>query len=1157
MFETRKRDSAPNEAETDLIEVRRPAAPTTEIRWRRDSSFTIGRLSQNALALSDDLTVSGCHAEIQYVGTIAVIHDLGSTNGTLLNGEPLQVPTRLAPGDRINVGSAELVFNPPSPTAAGPPPRAHDADVFYVRCADALPFVFRWDRGQPLKIGRLAVNTLAFTDDRDVSRRHAEIQYVGDAATIQDVGSANGTFLNGEPVQGPARLAPGDRIGMGNTEMVFQPELATPAAEAWLEVQSGPAQQPVPAEIRLPAARCVFLGRGPHCDVVLPDPAVAERHACIQTYCGDYVFTDLCSSTGTFLNGRRIFGGIRLKPDDVLQLGSMRFRFKCPQAAPPAALAGGEADPSASATLHSLPPFNQLPTELLSALAENCEWITVDAGADLIPDTRRELPAALYILAEGKAHVVGTVGVRHQQAYVVAELRRGDLIGERALITGRPYSRRVVADTPLRALRITRAAYAERWATNPRLRALFEEQLPQLALRRQLERTLLLRCLPADVVDRLLPRLHAVAYAAGDQLAQRGQPNDRFLLLVAGRARVQALRGEREVALGQIGAGECVGEAIAAPDGVYSSTVIAETPVEAYSLSRADFEAATAGHPARTGLLSGSLELTPPNLLLESIAPFNALPPQLVTRIATHMRLKRFYADEVVIEQDDVASAFYIVLSGTVQVSFHTASGEEKVITTLGPGQHFGEAALLTGEGRNARVRALEDCQLWALYKDGFEEALEYGRAYQLDAYFGQDLRMRSRPRRLAEIEIVRQSGGADAGYILHRPSSKSYLRLSEQGMFVWGLLDGDHTINDLCVAYLAKYHNFDLELIASTVAQLQALGFVEVPPVDLHRGAVDQRAPAWRRALTTAFQVLTWRKEFSQADAWFDALYRQGGRVLFAPLALALLGLLAVAGLAAFGYLLLVELRGSPPGREMMQGAALAIVLLGFLLITALHEVGHGLTCKHYGRRVNGAGLGIAYLFPYAFVGTTDIWMAGKGARMAVSAAGPFVNLLTGAVCALAALAVSDVTIRAALFSLAGISYLLVISNLHPFMELDGYYILVDWLEMPSLRKRALRFLRRDLWRCLRARRFDREERILAAFGAAVLLFTVPMGLGLVVFFHDLFVNHLSALLSVGGSELLGWACGALVLLAFLIPFAFELELISPQPLTLHGRTQ
>jgi len=1153
MFETRKYGEAPHVEDTDVLQVRRRGSVPTETRWCHDAPFTIGRLPDNDLALGDDRDVSGHHAEIRYVGGVAVLHDLGSANGTLLNGQPIGAPERLTPGDWIGVGGTQVVFSPLATGEAQPPPPASDSDTIFVRRGTALPYVVHWRRDHPLRIGRLPENSVPLTDDLGISRRHAELRYVGGAPVVRDLGSANGTLLNGRPVQAPERLTPGDRIGVGGTELVFNPAAGGATLEAWLRGQPS-GGGPAIGDVRLPAAGRLLLGRAAQCDVLVPDPRVAERHACVQGYYGDYVLTDLRTASGTSVNGHRITEPVRLAPGDVLQLGETRLVFECREAAPEPAAPAAEAPAlgPAAAALRGVEPFDRLPADLLGRVAAVCEWVTLDAGADLVSEAREKQALALLILVEGKARAVGTIGERETQDYVVADLGRGDFVGERALTEGQPYPRRVVADTPLRALRLTREVYLDRLAADERLRTLFGETIPRVALRRQLARTLLMRSLSTEALDAVLGAMQPVRFAPGEVLARRGEPSDRFFAIADGRARILVARESREVALGYFGPGECLGEAVADPGGVYSYTVLAETAVHAYALTRADFESATASHAAVGELLTTSFELAPPNLVLEKIAPFNALPPQLTARIASQMRLKRFRAGEVIIEQDDLASAFYIVKSGTVAVSFRTASGEEKAITTLGAGQHFGEAALLTGEGRNATVRAVDDCQLWALYKDDFDEAIRIGRAFQLGAYFSQDLRMRSRPRRLPDVEVVQQTEGGEAGYVLHTPSGKSYLRLSEQGMFVWNLLDGDHTINDLCVAYLARYNTFDLELIASTVAQLQALGFIDVPPADLSKLFIDPRAPGWQRALTRAFQALTWRKEFGRADGWFAAVYRRGGRLFYTPPGLLLIALSTLAGLAAFVAVLLVELRGDVPGREAFQGLALAVVPLGFLLITVLHELGHGLTCKHFGRRVNGAGVGIAYLFPYAFVGTSDIWMAGKGARIAVSAAGPLVNLWTGSLCALAALAVPDPIARSALFALAALSYLLVISNIHPFMELDGYYVLVDWLEMPSLRKRSLQFLRRGLWQSLSARRFDREARILAAFGVMILLFTLPMGLGLVLFVHDLLVASLQAGLPAGGAELVGWAGGALIFLAFLIPFAFELELVSPQGLGL-----
>jgi FHA domain len=58
----------------------------------------------------EDPFASSQHARIQLQGVTMVIEDLGSTNGTYLNDEPLQGPRPLHPGDRIRIGDSEFVF---------------------------------------------------------------------------------------------------------------------------------------------------------------------------------------------------------------------------------------------------------------------------------------------------------------------------------------------------------------------------------------------------------------------------------------------------------------------------------------------------------------------------------------------------------------------------------------------------------------------------------------------------------------------------------------------------------------------------------------------------------------------------------------------------------------------------------------------------------------------------------------------------------------------------------------------------------------------------------------------------------------------------------------------------------------------------------------
>jgi pSer/pThr/pTyr-binding forkhead associated (FHA) protein len=65
-------------------------------------------------------------------------------------------------------------------------------------------------------------------EDPQVSRRHASVRPAGDALEVEDHGSLNGTWVNGARVTGPTRLAPGDRVRLGDT--TFEVEAAARAA---------------------------------------------------------------------------------------------------------------------------------------------------------------------------------------------------------------------------------------------------------------------------------------------------------------------------------------------------------------------------------------------------------------------------------------------------------------------------------------------------------------------------------------------------------------------------------------------------------------------------------------------------------------------------------------------------------------------------------------------------------------------------------------------------------------------------------------------------------------------------------------------------------------------------------------------------------------
>jgi putative peptide zinc metalloprotease protein len=177
----------------------------------------------------------------------------------------------------------------------------------------------------------------------------------------------------------------------------------------------------------------------------------------------------------------------------------------------------------------------------------------------------------------------------------------------------------------------------------------------------------------------------------------------------------------------------------------------------------------------------------------------------------------------------------------------------------------------------------------------------------------------------------------------------------------------------------------------------------------------------------------------------------------------LALLAVLAFTGLVVFPYLIVARY-GTPFVVAQKVGVGALIFMLGRFLVVAVHETAHGLTMASYGRHVRRAGLKLMFVFPYAFVDTSEAWFEPRRRRIAISAAGPISDLSIGALFALCCLALPAGSARDVFFQLAFAAYLGAIFNLNPFVERDGYQIMVDLLREPGLRRRARAQLARRL---------------------------------------------------------------------------------------------
>jgi pSer/pThr/pTyr-binding forkhead associated (FHA) protein len=108
-----------------------------------------------------------------------------------------------------------------------------------------------------IEIGREASTGLPI-DDEQASRRHTRVTAEGDHALVEDLGSTNGTYLNGQPIEGQRTLRPGDRLRVGLTifelrtaaDVQRQPSAVIPVPQV-TQLGTG-VLEPVPEEELMP-----------------------------------------------------------------------------------------------------------------------------------------------------------------------------------------------------------------------------------------------------------------------------------------------------------------------------------------------------------------------------------------------------------------------------------------------------------------------------------------------------------------------------------------------------------------------------------------------------------------------------------------------------------------------------------------------------------------------------------------------------------------------------------------------------------------------------------------------------------------------------------------------------------------------------------------
>jgi len=320
--------------------------------------MTVGRhLDNDVLLAGEDVLDYHLRIEMTDRGPQAVPLAEASLR---VNGRDLASEVGLMPGDRLDIGQSQMEVD----VELVHPPEAdrwslHGSRNGGVRTLDGV-----------CRVGRGEDNDLELQDDH-VSRHHAELATHAGIVWLRDLGSSNGTYVNGERITGACRLFHGDEvrfdtlsfqlIGRGADltpvrEGDAAPSRPVPLPAGWRQqadpdtteiavVEEPAVVQPVSPlageagafllgasdpvagmTFRTPMGR-TLIGRSDECDVVIRDRTVSARHAELMVRAEGVTITNMMSTNGTRLNGDEVQTA-RLHDGDVLRFGRVSLVFK-------------------------------------------------------------------------------------------------------------------------------------------------------------------------------------------------------------------------------------------------------------------------------------------------------------------------------------------------------------------------------------------------------------------------------------------------------------------------------------------------------------------------------------------------------------------------------------------------------------------------------------------------------------------------------------------------------------------------------------------------------------------------------------------------------------------------------------------------------------
>lgn len=310
------------------------------------------------------------------------------------------------------------------------------------------------------------------------------------------------------------------------------------------------------------------------------------------------------------------------------------------------------------------------------------------------------------------------------------------------------------------------------------------------------------------------------------------------------------------------------------------------------------------------------------------------------------------------------------------------------------------------------------------------------------------------------DLRFSLRSENGIACYVAEDPVAGAFYRLGSAEYEFVSELDGEADLATILRRTSARLGEdaFTLEEATAICQWLLETGLATTTDSRTAEMLSDRAQRLRQQSLRRKVHPLFLRFPLVNPDRWVRWLSPLAGAAMSWPACLVWLLVVGAGGLAIFDQWATFRyelMRVWVPNRWLWLAAAWAFLRL-------IHESAHGAVCRYFGGHVPEGGLFMILGMPIPYVDVTSSWRFGaKYQRIAVAAAGIYAEIFVAAIAALIWSSSEAATTRSlAQYVIISAGFTTIVFNLNVLMRFDGYYMLVDWLELPNLYSRGTHYL-------------------------------------------------------------------------------------------------